>query len=75
MGPLIQALNKSGSTSAELSLHLTFTADGSVTAVSVARSSRDRDLDRAAQNWARGVKLCPGAAGDGILPFSFNLNG
>lgn len=73
MGPLLVALQKSGATSADLALHLTFTADGSVTSVSVSKSSRDRDLDRAAQSWARAVKLCPGAPGDGILPFSFSL--
>jgi TonB family protein len=75
MGPLIMALNKSGASSADLALHLTFTADGTVTAVSVSKSSHNRDLDRAAQSWARGVKLCPGPSGDGILPFTFNLNG
>jgi TonB family protein len=75
MGGLIRALGQSGASTAELSLRLTFTASGDVTAVSISKSSRDRDLDRAAISWARGVKLCPGAAGEGILPFSFSLNG
>ena len=75
MGPLVRALMQSGSDSANLALRLTFTADGSVTQVSIAKSSRNRDLDRAAQSWARAVKLCPGSAGEGILPFSFSLNG
>ena len=75
MGPLIRALAQSGSDSAELSLRIAFTADGSITSVSIAKSSRNRDLDRAAQNWARGAKLCPGAPGEGILPFSFTLSG
>ena len=74
MGPLLRALQQSGSSSADLSLRLTFTADGTVTNVSVTKSSRDRGLDRAAQSWAREVKLCPGAPGEGILPFSFSLN-
>jgi protein TonB len=75
MGTLVRALMQSGSSTAEMSLRLTFTADGSVTNVSIAKSSRNRDLDRAAQTWARGVKLCPGSAGEGVLPFSFSLNG
>ena len=73
-GSLVRALAQSGSSSADLSLRLKFTADGSVTEVSIAKSSRNRDLDRAAQSWARGVKLCPGSAGEGILPFTFSLN-
>jgi TonB family protein len=72
VAPLVQALTQSGATSADLSLHLVFTADGTVTNVSIAKSSRDRNLDRAAMSWARAVKLCPGAPGDGILPFSFS---
>ena len=31
MAPLIMAMNESGARSADLSLHLTFTADGTVT--------------------------------------------
>ena len=72
IAPLVQALTASGASSADLSLHLVFTADGTVTNVSIVKSSRDRNLDRAATTWARAVKLCPGAPGDGILPFSFS---
>ncbi len=71
---MVMALQKSGAESAEMSLRLSFTADGAVTSASVSKSSHDRDLDRAATTWARGVRLCPGAAGEGILPFTFSLN-
>ncbi|QDQ74057.1 energy transducer TonB [Pseudoluteimonas lycopersici] len=74
MGSLVRALMQSGATTADMSLRLAFTADGSVTTVSIAKSSRNRDLDRAAQSWARGIKMCPGMAGEGILPFSFSTN-
>ena len=75
MGSMIRAMQQAAIDSAEMSLRLSFTADGSVTSVSVAKSSRNRDLDRAAQSWARGLKMCPGAAGEGILPVVFNMNG
>jgi protein TonB len=52
---------------AVMRLTLTFTADGTVTDVQVTQSSRDRTVDRAAQNWARRVKLCPGSPGTGVL--------
>jgi protein TonB len=52
---------------------LTFTADGAVTGASVGQSSHNRDLDRAALAWAKGVKLCPGAAGTGNLPIVMKL--
>jgi protein TonB len=54
----------------EMRLSLTFQADGTVTDVSVAQSSRNRDVDRAAQQWARRIKLCPGSPGSGILPMN-----
>ena len=56
-------------------IQLQFTADGTVTSAAVSQSSHNRDLDRAALSWAKQVKLCPGPSGDGILPFTFNLNG
>jgi periplasmic protein TonB len=71
LAPLQAAAGRAGG-STDLVLALTFQADGTVTDVSIAKSSRNRDLDRAAQTWARKVKLCPGAAGTGRLPFSFS---
>jgi len=56
-------------------ISLQYTADGSVTSASVSKSSHNRDLDRAALSWARGVKLCPGAAGSGLLPVVMTLGG
>ena len=70
-----RAMNQAGIDSAEVYLHLAFTADGSVTSVSIQKSSRNRDLDRAAQSWARGLKMCPGMAGEGVLPVIFNMTG
>ena len=50
-----------------------YNADGSVSGTSIAGSSGDRDLDRAATSWARGVKICAGAAGQGVLPIVLNV--
>ena len=51
-----------------MKLLLAFQADGTVTSAEVQQSSRDRNVDRAAQSWARRIKLCPGAPGSGVLP-------
>ena len=59
---MIRAMQQAAIDSAEMSLRLSFTADGSVTSVSVAKSSRNRDLDRAAQSWARAEDV-PGRGG------------
>ncbi len=72
MAPLQQAVSRAG-VSADLALMITYAADGTITDVSIAKSSRNRDLDRAAITWARRAKLCPGSAGQGRLPFSFAL--
>jgi protein TonB len=66
-GPLQSAVGRAR-ISGTMKLQLTFTADGSVTDVSVAQSSRDRNVDRAAQSWARRIKMCAGQPGSGILP-------
>ena len=58
-----------------MKLTLTFQADGTVTDVQVAQSSRDRNVDRAAQTWARRIKLCPGSAGTGNLPLELKQGG
>ena len=67
LGPVQAAVGRARITGT-LRLQLSFTADGSVTDVSVAQSSRDRNVDRAAQSWARRIKMCPGQPGAGILP-------
>jgi periplasmic protein TonB len=66
-------LSRSGLESAEMSLRLTYAPDGTVTDVSVSKSSRNRDLDRAAQQWARRIKMCQSAGGVGILPIVFRM--
>jgi len=70
LAPLAAAVSKAG-VAADLALMITYQADGTITDVSVAKSSRNRDLDRAAVTWARRAKLCPGSPGQGRLPFSF----
>ena len=54
-------------------IQLQYSADGSVTSATLSKSSRNRDLDRAALSWAKQVRLCPGAAGSGLLPIVMNL--
>jgi protein TonB len=72
-GPLQQAVSRAGA-SADLVLTIVYQADGTISDVTVSKSSRNRDLDRAAVTWARRAKLCPGSAGSGRLPFSFDLD-
>jgi protein TonB len=66
-GQLASAVGRARITG-QMRLQISFTADGSVTDVSVAQSSRDRNVDRAAVNWAKRIKMCPGQPGAGILP-------
>jgi protein TonB len=70
LAPLQQAASRAG-VAADLALMITYQADGTITNVDIVKSSRNRDLDRAAQTWAKRAKLCPGSAGQGRLPFSF----
>ena len=70
---MIAALSRSGVEGAEMTLRITYTADGSVTDVSVGKSSRNRDLDRPAQHWARRIKMCPSSGGVGKLPIVFKM--
>jgi protein TonB len=67
--PLAQAIGRSGMEQAEVDVTVTFGADGTITDANVTRSSRNRDIDRAALQWARRAKLCPGAPGQGRIPF------
>ncbi|MGG6462977.1 energy transducer TonB family protein [Solilutibacter silvestris] len=74
--PLQIAINKAsakGFSGGTARISVTYTAEGGVTATSVSGSSGDRDLDRAAASWARGVKICAGAAGTGTLPIVLNV--
>lgn len=68
LAPLSAAVSRAN-INATLVLLITYQADGTITDVSVASSSRNRDVDRAGVAWARRAKLCPGAAGSGRIPF------
>ena len=74
MGALRGAVSRAR-ISGRMALTLTFQADGTVTDVSVSQSSRDRNVDRAAQSWARRIRLCPGSPGSGILPLDLQQGG
>jgi periplasmic protein TonB len=71
-GQLAAAISRAGR-GAKMRIKINYEADGRVTDASIEVGSRDRDLDRAALTWAKKVKLCPGAAGVGILPLDLTL--
>jgi protein TonB len=50
-----------------------YLADGTVTSATISQSSHNRDLDRAALVYARQIRLCPGAPGNGLLPLDMKL--
>ena len=58
---------------AELAVHIAFDQKGYVTSATLNRSTRDKDFDAAIVEWAKGMKLMPGSAGEGDLPLDFNI--
>jgi hypothetical protein len=69
---LKQRIDIPRNTQLRLALYYTIDAGGNPVNVSIAQSSHDRDVDRAARDWGRGVRLsaAPGCNVDrvGILP-------
>ncbi|MBX3714178.1 MAG: TonB family protein [Lysobacter sp.] len=73
MKDLTHTFVKTGRRSASLEVAVEYSADGTVTHAEVIRSSGNAVLDKAAIEWARHVRLRPGTAGRGRLPFTFGL--
>lgn len=65
--PLSQALVAAGGSSARYEFLLFFDAEGRVIDVSIGSGARGDGVDRSALEWARQVRLKPGAAGAGLL--------
>ena len=53
-------------------LWLQYTDDGTVVSMWLDPGSRDRTLDAAVLEWAKGLALCPGPAGSGYLGLTFD---
>ena len=52
-------------------LGLAYTREGKVTDVLIFSGSGHRELDRAAEQWGRHVRMCPGPPGWGTIPLEF----
>lgn len=65
--PLSQALVAAGGSSTRYEFLLFFDAEGRVIDASIASGARSDGVDRSALEWARQVRLKPGAAGAGLL--------
>lgn len=53
---------------------VSWVADGTITDVSVHKSSRNRDLDRAATSGVKRWKVCPGQPGSGTVTVEWKLD-
>ena len=73
MKDLTHTFVKTGRRSASLEVAVEYSADGAVTHAEVIRSSGNVVLDKAAIEWTGRVRLRPGTAGRGRLPFTFGL--
>lgn len=74
MQPLFQAVAASARSHASAEVEVDYDASGAVTAIRMIRSSGSRALDGAVVAWARQMRLQPGTAGTGRLPFDFTLD-
>ncbi len=74
MQPLFQAVAASARSHASAEVEVDYDATGAVTAIRMIRSSGSRALDGAVVAWVRQMRLQPGIAGTGRLPFDFTLD-
>ena len=54
--------------------HIAYDEKGYVTSATLNRSTRDKAFDAAIVEWAKLMKLMPGAAGEGDLPLDFSVD-
>ena len=73
MSQILPFLMRTGRHHIATSVHIAYDEKGYVTSTSLNRSTRDKDLDAAIVEWAKGMKLMPGTAGEGDLPLDFNI--
>jgi TonB family protein len=74
MHPLFRAAAASARGRASAELEVDYDATGTVTAIRMIRPSGSRALDAAVLAWARDMRLQPGTAGTGRLPFDFTVD-
>lgn len=71
MRPVLQAMANSNLSKADAEIVIDYNAAGDVTAVRVTKTSSVSSIDNAIVEWAGKLKLKPGVAGTGRLPFTF----
>lgn len=67
--PVIKAMADSSLSKADAEIVIDYNAAGDVTAVRITKTSRSGAIDKAIVAWAEKLKLKPGVAGTGRLPF------
>lgn len=67
--PVLRAIADSNLSTADAEIELDYTAAGDVTAVRLVKTSTVGEIDKAILAWAEKLKLKPGIAGTGRLPF------
>lgn len=67
--PVIKAMADSNLSKADAEIVIDYNAAGDVTAVRITKTSRSGAIDKAIVAWAEKLKLKPGVAGTGRLPF------
>lgn len=69
--PVLQSFASTDFSEAFAEVHVDYAADGSVTDLRLVASSGSASLDKAVVAWSKRIKLKPGTAGMGRLPFVF----
>ena len=74
MSQLLPFLMRVGRHQITTSVHIAYDEKGYVTSATLNRSTRDKAFDAAIVEWAKLMKLMPGAAGEGDLPLDFSVD-
>ena len=74
MSLLVPFFMHTGRRKISTSVHITYDGKGRVTAATLNQSTRDKKFDAAIVEWAKLMKLMPGAAGEGDLPLDFSVD-
>jgi TonB family protein len=62
-------MDKTNLRTLKLTIEVQWDADGRVTQASVQEKTSSASVERAALNWARGLRFEPGLPGKGLIPF------
>ncbi len=69
LDPVMRAMLRSNLSKADAEIELDYTAAGDIIAVRLVKTSTVGEIDKAILAWAEKLKLKPGVAGTGRLPF------